>query len=325
MKTAIIDLDGTLACIDHRLHHVTDGKKDWNAFFEGIPHDTPSEPIVRIVNALRRDNYEIVLCSGRPEKCRESTVEWLQRHKIVYSSLYMRADGDSRPDHIVKMQLLDGIIEDGFEPFIVIDDRSSVVQAWRERGLVCLQCAPSQPTASKDAMLILMVGPSGAGKSTFLKRAVAAQEISASQIVSSDGLRSEICGDFKDQTKNREVFAALHEIVKTRLKHGLKVVVDATNIRRKDRLALVDLAQGVSAVKYLVINSPLDLKIERGGWRNQVKINDESLIVRHENIFQSNLKDILKGDDRPNVQVIDISKPNAYTELVKANVLPRAA
>lgn len=325
MKCAIVDLDGTICNIDHRLHYVQDGAKNWDAFFEALPDDVPNEAITRMVESLRRDNYEIVLCSGRPEKCRAATLAWLNKHDVYFTTLYMRPDDDTRPDHVVKRQLLAGIREDGFEPFVVIDDRQSVVDMWREEGLICLQCAPSQPTASKDAMLILMVGPSGAGKSTYLKDAITTKLIDGSMVVSSDQLRAEICGDFRDQSKNCEVFAALHDIVRTRLKHGLKVIVDATNIRRKDRVAIADLAQGIATVFYLVINRPMDAKIKSGDWRNEVFINGECLIERHENIFQSNLKDILKGDDRPNVQVIDLMQPDAYAELVKANVLPRAA
>ncbi len=55
-----------------------------------------------------------------------------------YQDLHMRAEGDYRPDYIVKSQILDGILADGHDIAFVVDDRPSVVAMWRERGLTCL-------------------------------------------------------------------------------------------------------------------------------------------------------------------------------------------
>lgn len=315
MKTAIVDLDGTLCVIDHRLRHVTGSNRNWDAFFHGIPDDELNEPIAAVVDALRHAGYEIVLCSGRPEKCRDVTVAWLEKYGIYYSSLYMRPDGDTRPDHIVKKQLLDGIREDGFEPFVVIDDRQSVVDMWREEGLLCLQCAPVQPMVKPEAHLMLMVGPSGAGKSTFLKDAVTIGLLHPSWILSSDQIRHELCGDFRNQNKNAEVFEAIREIAAARLRRGLKVVIDATNIRRKDRMAMAAVAQGVCKVSYLVLDRPIEEKRKSGGWRNQLP-GGFDLLGKHGQTFNSNLKDILAGDGLPNVQVLDLREDGSVERLV---------
>jgi len=40
MQTIIVDLDGTLADVKHRLKHVqTPGKKNWDAFFKAMHLD----------------------------------------------------------------------------------------------------------------------------------------------------------------------------------------------------------------------------------------------------------------------------------------------
>lgn len=41
-----------------------------------------------------------------------------------------RCDGST--GHVVKSQILDGILADGYEPVFVLDDRPSVIQMWRE-------------------------------------------------------------------------------------------------------------------------------------------------------------------------------------------------
>ena len=60
----------------------------------------------------------------------------------LYERLYMRAEQDYRADDIVKSEILDQIIADGFQPDMVFDDRNRVCDMWRERGIRCLQVAP---------------------------------------------------------------------------------------------------------------------------------------------------------------------------------------
>lgn len=163
-----------------------------------------------------------------------------------------------------------------------------------------------EPHDKQDYILTLMVGPSGAGKSTFIKR-----HYPESWVVSSDQIRQDLCGDFKDQSRNKEVFQALHAMVETRLKCGLPTVVDATNINAKDRKTIVDIALAVDdtfKVKYLVIDAPLEDKKASGGWRNEVMIGDKTLVEAHHERFQSALKDIMKGDGYSNVDVVKLKR-----------------
>ncbi len=113
---------------------------DWKQFFEGMDHDLPVEPIMNLLNILKKE-HSIVLCSGRPETHRARTESWLKRHSISYDALYLRDAGDNRTDDIVKREILHRIREDGYDPWLAVDDRDSVVRMWREEGLTCLQCA----------------------------------------------------------------------------------------------------------------------------------------------------------------------------------------
>lgn len=143
MRSAIIDIDGTIADCAHRRHFVAGpGKKDWKAFFAGIPDDKPVDAVVSVVRALSRVPFAIILCSGRQEYLRPVTEAWLRKWFIVYDRLYMRPDKDNRDDMDVKRDLLAKIRGDGYVPQLVIDDRDRVVKMWRAEGLVCLQAAP---------------------------------------------------------------------------------------------------------------------------------------------------------------------------------------
>lgn len=301
-RTAIIcDIDGTLADIRHRLHYVHGKPKSWDKFFAEMGKDTVHVDIAWMVRKLN-EHASVILVSGRPENYRNTTVAWLIANNIYHDALYMRPEGDMRADYIVKSQILDGILDDGWNIRLVIDDRPSVVAMWRESGLTCVQCDPSPESITTPGLLTIMVGPSGAGKSTWLMSDDAKTlGIHPSHIVSSDQIRADLCGDFRDQTRNADVFDALHRITKARISAGVPTVVDATNLKRKDRLAVVNCAPLDAAVRYIVIDRTLSDKHLDAGWRSEVP----GFIDRHAQTFASQLKDILRGDALPNVTVID--------------------
>jgi predicted kinase len=149
----ICDLDGTLCDVTHRRHFVRREpgiKKDWQGFFKGMVDDVPNKWCSDILFGLSWEHI-IVYCSGRPDSWRKQTVEWLKKHQFdnindKYSPgdgdfhLYMRPRQDSRDDYIVKEIILDFEILTRFTPFFMLDDRKQVVDMWRARGYICLQC-----------------------------------------------------------------------------------------------------------------------------------------------------------------------------------------
>lgn len=305
-KVILFDIDGTVADLSHRLHYVKNGVNDWESFNKNIPFDTPIEQTIKLHNILS-EHYKIIFASGRSEDEREMTEKQLADFGCGYEKLYMRPAGDYRADHIIKIELLEQMRADGFEPYIVIDDRSTVVQAWREHGLFVLQCDPNRGECRSDVYkfhkcvleeeippLVLLVGPTCSGKSSFVSR-----EGIAGMTVSSDDIRDMILGDRTDQSQNNRVFDILKELVVKRLQLGLPTVVDCTNIKNKDRISIAKLIPEDFKVLYMVFDRPLGDKLKDKGWRN------EDVIRRHRDTFNSNLKDILVGDGLPNVIVKD--------------------
>lgn len=145
MKNIIVcDLDGTLADCEHRVHHVRNTPKNWDAFFAGVREDGVNVPVLFVLDAfLNREPipFELIFCSGRPERCRADTEDWLREVcHITNYTLLMRKDGDFRADHIVKQEILDNSIPKERVLF-VLDDRQQVVDMWRRNGLVCFQVA----------------------------------------------------------------------------------------------------------------------------------------------------------------------------------------
>ena len=132
----LCDIDGTLANHEHRVHYIEPPRRDWNTFYDAIPQDTPYPAIVRLVQDLA-PSYRICLVTGRPERTRRMTEYWLDRHLVSYDALFMRPDGDHRPDTVVKAEILDGIDVTGVA--FALEDRDRVVKMWRDEGITCLQ------------------------------------------------------------------------------------------------------------------------------------------------------------------------------------------
>ena len=269
------------------------------------------------------DRSHIVLCSGRPERCRADTVAWLTDYEVPHDMLLMRPDGDFRADNIIKSEMLDYLVAEGHQIDLVLDDRPRVISMWRERGLFVL-AAPwhgDEEPSITPGVLTLMVGPSGAGKSVWLDAPYREGTVGTSHfwidsphVISSDQIRQDLCGDFRDQSRNDDVFAALHAVVRARITAGLPACVDATNIRRADRMALIALVPPETQIRYIVIDRPLEEKMRDADWRAEVQSVDKAsgkmicLVERHHRTFQAQLKDILRGDGLPNVTVYDLRK-----------------
>lgn len=308
-KIIILDLDGTVADCTHRLHHIKGENRDYKAFYDALVDDKPIQHIIDIVKALHlSQEYMIFVVTGRPITHLRETQLWLNEHFVPFHAVFMRPENDFRKDYIVKKEILDKIRNEFWEPTAVLDDRQSVCDMWRENGVPCLQVAPGDFDKPKyrPGKLILLVGPSGAGKSTYCDKLVDVHGYYRSSIISSDEIRSQICLDFQDQSKNKQVFETLHSIVKSRIEGGLTTIVDATNIKTADRKSILNLVPEDTYIEYYIIDRPLEEKLKTGGWRLKVENKGVGLIERHDRIFKSNLKDILAGDHDQRVRVIDM-------------------
>jgi hypothetical protein len=131
------DIDGTLANIEHRLDYVRSKPKNWPAFDAGIPNDKVNQPVAAIFTELVLAGHAVILASGRNERSRQATEQWLADNKLHgYQKLYMRKADDYRADNIVKDEIIDQIIADyGKLPDMWFDDRPRVVRAVRKRGI----------------------------------------------------------------------------------------------------------------------------------------------------------------------------------------------
>jgi hypothetical protein len=137
----IFDMDGTLANIDHRIHLIKKKPKNWDKSHDMMVDDILEEKVKFLADACFDSGMNIAIVTGRPEKCRIVTSEWLYNHGIMYDELHMRPDDDFTPDWEIKEKILiDNFLECNRNIYFVVDDRDCVVAMWRQHGLTCFQC-----------------------------------------------------------------------------------------------------------------------------------------------------------------------------------------
>ena len=141
----IVDVDGTLAQFRPEVEGrwVLGPEKQWDAFFEAMRDAPAIAPVAHLVRLLHAQGNAVLICSGRPVAWQAQTEAWLARQGIAWDAMYLRQpQDDAVPDEIVKAQLHAQMLEAGWAPWLVLDDRDAVVAQWRALGLTCLQCAP---------------------------------------------------------------------------------------------------------------------------------------------------------------------------------------
>jgi hypothetical protein len=148
LPLAIVDIDGVVADVRHRLHHVERQPKDWDAFFAAAGDDPPHDEGTILVGKLQA-THEIVFLTGRPRSLERVTRAWLDRHGLGEHRLVMRPPGDRRPAAQVKLALLRRLAEDRTVG-VVIDDDQRVVDAMTAAGYPTL-LATWEPRAPEEA------------------------------------------------------------------------------------------------------------------------------------------------------------------------------
>lgn len=137
MTWAVVDIDGVLADVRHRLHFVERSPKDWDGFFAAASHDAALPQGLALVHELVSRELDVVYVSGRPERCREDTLRWLQSHGLPLTSLHLRRDTDRRPARVTKLEVIHSLARKS-PVEVVVDDDDAVVRTLRDAGFEVL-------------------------------------------------------------------------------------------------------------------------------------------------------------------------------------------
>ena len=130
---AVVDIDGVVADVRHRLPYLNRPRPRWDLFFAAAPED-PLLSVGADVVADLAAMHPIVWLSGRPEHLRPATTSWLARHQLPAGRLELRQDGDRRPGAVMKLERLRQLAST-FGIAAVVDDDPQVVDALHAAGL----------------------------------------------------------------------------------------------------------------------------------------------------------------------------------------------
>jgi len=129
---AVVDIDGVVADVRHRLRHVTERPKNWGAFFAGAADDPVLGEGEETVRRLA-EVYDIVYLSGRPERLRQVTERWFRQHGLPPGPLVLRPADDHRPARFFKVEALRRLAKTR-TVVVLVDDDPRVLDEARQAG-----------------------------------------------------------------------------------------------------------------------------------------------------------------------------------------------
>jgi len=128
-KAIVSDIDGTILNFCDR-----------SAFDVALSiNDAPNCAVLACLQTMYNSGRDILFLTGRNEKFRDITEEWINKHLPIPYKLYMRADDDKRPDTIYKKEVIDNHIFGKFFIEAILDDRPRICRMFREMGFVVFQ------------------------------------------------------------------------------------------------------------------------------------------------------------------------------------------
>lgn len=125
----ICDLDGTLALFG-----------DKNPFDRDFENDEVNIPVAMILQSLQFIHgriLKLIFLSGRNDKFKAQTEQFLRKAGFSNYELHMRRNGDYRKDDIFKEEVYNEKVKDNYKVLFVIDDRLSVCRFWYKMNLFC--------------------------------------------------------------------------------------------------------------------------------------------------------------------------------------------
>lgn len=134
--TIVVDIDWTIANLEHRKHFINTSPKDHDSFYNAVSQDEPITDVIDIANHLSSE-YTMIYVSGRRNQTYRDTKERMDKYWVKYDFILMRSWRDHRPDTEVKEEIYNKCLSD-LDIKFVIDDRRCVIDMRKSKGLSVL-------------------------------------------------------------------------------------------------------------------------------------------------------------------------------------------
>ncbi|MER7840738.1 hypothetical protein ABTY98_33785 [Streptomyces sp. NPDC096040] len=145
---AVFDIDNTLADTAHRQRFLERTPRDWDAFFAAAPHDPPLAEGIALAVATAQE-CEIVYLTGRPDRCRRDTLDWLAAHGLPEGRVHMRRNADRRAARHTKLEILRRLAERR-EVRVLVDDDELVCDDAERAGFTVVRARWAERSAALE-------------------------------------------------------------------------------------------------------------------------------------------------------------------------------
>ena len=162
-----------------------------------------------------------------------------------------------------------------------------------------------------ELAVVALVGVSGSGKSTFAKT-----HFKPTEVLSSDYFRALVSDDENNQSVTPQAFESLYYIANKRLDLGLLTVIDATNVQKHARDAVLKLAKEQNCfAAAIVLNLPEKVCKARNEKRSDRNLRCH-IIARQADQLRKSIK-LLKKEGFRYVYVLSNEEEIANAEIVR--------
>jgi len=147
MRAWVFDLDGTITDTRHRDHlnprmmegYEGNGDK-WVPYSMAGDKDDAILPVIAMMRGAPLA-VNIWIITGRTNLARDLTEHWLEVNRVPHYHLWMRKEGDHRPNVELKLARLDALESRGHSVELWVDDYPRVTKAMRKRGIPTITVA----------------------------------------------------------------------------------------------------------------------------------------------------------------------------------------
>lgn len=134
----MFDIDGVVADVTHRLHHLGPRERNWQRFHAQAVDD-PVLPDGRALAEQAAVAGDVIWLTGRPAWARQLTATWLAGSELPEGRLLMRHDDDHRPARVMKLVAVRRLDRDRpGELVTVVDDDPEVIDTLAAAGFPTL-------------------------------------------------------------------------------------------------------------------------------------------------------------------------------------------
>lgn len=138
MSIILVDIDHTISNAFWRDGMI--GVSPWDDYHLASQKDKPFKKAIKLINSLYNQGYTIIGLTGRPEKFRSLTMDWLIDEEVDLEEILMRYDDVFLKNAEMKIKLVEDRFKKNYKDIhFLIDDNEDTCIAFQNIGIATMQ------------------------------------------------------------------------------------------------------------------------------------------------------------------------------------------